>query len=89
MKAMIHSKMIDTLFTVATVSLDQWASQMVTVLETKKFGVAFCLAANFRDLFIKHYNFFPLFGGFGQRQRKVRIWFLPAGFLYHNLNPLS
>jgi hypothetical protein len=61
---------------------------MVT-LETKEVWVAFCLAANFRDLFIKHYNFFPLFGGFGQRQRKVRIWFLPAGFLYHNLNPLG
>jgi hypothetical protein len=40
---------------------------MVTVFGDKgKFGVAFCLAANFRDLFI-HYNFFPLFGGFGQK----------------------
>jgi hypothetical protein len=36
-----------------------------------KFGVAFCLAANFRDLFIKHYNFFPLFEALAKRQRKV------------------
>jgi hypothetical protein len=66
---------------VATVSLDQWASQMVTVLETKGSLSCILFGCQFWDLFIKHYNFFPLFGGFGQKTAESRIWFLPAGFL--------
>jgi hypothetical protein len=57
---------------------------MVTVLETKEVWVAFCLAANFRDLFIKHYNFFPLFGALAKDSGKSG--FVLAFRLYHNLN---
>lgn len=76
---------------VAPVSLDQWASQMVTVFGDKgKLGVAFCLAANFRDLFIQHYNFFPLFGGFGQKDSgKSGFGSCLQAFFYQNLNPLE
>jgi len=76
---------------VAPVSLDQWAQQLVTVFGDKgKLGVAFCLAANFRDLFIQHYNFFPLFGGFGQKDSgKSGFGSCLQAFFYHNLNPLE
>lgn len=76
---------------IAPVSLDQWASQLVTVFGNKgKLGVAFCLAANFRDLFIQHYNFFPLFGGFGQKDSgKSGFGACMQAFFYHNLNPLE
>jgi hypothetical protein len=40
---------------------------MVTVLETKESLGCILFGCQFRDLFIKHYNFFPLFGGFGQK----------------------
>jgi DNA primase len=76
---------------IAPISLDQWASQLVTVFGNKgKLGVAFCLAANFRDLFIQHYNFFPLFGGFGQKDSgKSGFGACVQAFFYHNLNPLE
>lgn len=76
---------------VAPISLDQWANQMVKVFGDKgKLGVAFCIAANFRDLFIKHYNFFPLFGGFGQKDSgKSGFGSCLQAFFYHNLNPLE
>lgn len=76
---------------VAPVSLDQWASQIVTVFGDKgKLGVAFCLASNFRDLFIQHYNFFPLFGGFGQKDSgKSGFGSCLQAFFYWNLNPLE
>lgn len=76
---------------VAPVSLDQWASQLVTVFGNKgKLGVAFCIAANFRDLFIQHYNFFPLMGGFGQKDSgKSGFGSCLQAFFYHNLNPLE
>jgi DNA primase catalytic core len=75
----------------APVSLDQWANQIVTVFGDKgKLGVAFCLAANFRDLFIQHYNFFPLFGGFGQKDSgKSGFGSCMQAFFYWNLNPLE
>jgi hypothetical protein len=76
---------------IAPVSLDQWANQLVKVFGDKgKLGVAFCLAANFRDLFIQHYNFFPLFGGFGQKDSgKSGFGSCLQAFFYWNLNPLE
>ena len=78
-------------YKVAPISLDQWANQMNKVFGDKgKLGVAFCIAANFRDLFIKHYNFFPLFGGFGQKDSgKSGFGSCLQAFFYHNLNPLE
>ncbi|MEO8532828.1 MAG: DNA primase [Flavobacterium sp.] len=75
----------------APVTIDQWADQMVRVFGDKgKLGVAFCFAANFRDLFIQHYNFFPLFGGFGQKDSgKSGFGSCLQSFFYWNLNPLE
>ena len=75
----------------APITIDQWADQMVTVFGDKgKLGVAFCIAANFRDLFIQHYNFFPLFGGFGQKDSgKSGFGSCLQSFFYWNLNPLE
>lgn len=75
----------------APVTIDQWASQMVTVWgNTGKLGIAFCIAANFRDLFLQHYNFFPLFGGFGQKDSgKSGFGSCLQSFFYYNLNPLE
>jgi hypothetical protein len=87
MKAMIHSKMIDTLFTKYSITRSMGITDGYCFGDKGKFGVAFCLAANFRDLFIKHYNF-PLFGVWPKRQRKVGFLAFRHSF-YHNLNPLS
>lgn len=75
----------------APVTLEQWANQMVTVFGDKgRLGVVFCIAANFRDLFIQHYNFFPLFGGFGQKDSgKSGFGSCLQSFFYWNLNPLE
>ncbi|MEZ0182625.1 DNA primase [Flavobacterium oncorhynchi] len=75
----------------APISLENWATQMVTVFGDKgKLGIAFCIAANFRDLFIQHYNFFPLFGGFGQKDSgKSGFGSCLQSFFYWNLNPLE
>lgn len=75
----------------APVTIDQWGDQMVTVFGDKgKLGVAFCFAANFRDLFLQHYNFFPLFGGFGQKDSgKSGFGSCLQAFFYWNLNPLE
>jgi hypothetical protein len=73
------------------VSLEQWMSQMVKVFGDKgKLGVAFCIASNFRDMFLKHYNYFPLFGGFGQKDSgKSGFGSCLQAFFYYDLNPLE
>lgn len=56
------------IYKVAPISLDQWMQQMVVIFGDKgKLAVAFTLAANFRDLFLQNYNFFPLMAGYGQK----------------------
>lgn len=50
------------------VRLDQWFNQLVKVFGIKgKLGAAFIISSCFRDLFLHHWKFFPLMGGFGQR----------------------
>jgi DNA primase len=78
-------------YKIAPISLDQWMSQMVTVFADKgRFGVVFALAANFRDIFLKHYNYFPLYGGFGQKDSgKSGFGSCLQAFFYYDLNPLE
>jgi len=78
-------------YKVAPISLDQWMNQMVKVFGKKgELGVALCIAANFRDLFLKHYNYFPLFGGFGQKDSgKSGFGSCLQAFFYYDLNPLE
>lgn len=50
------------------ITLKQWMDQMVLVFEDKgQIGILFNFATLFRDLFLKHYDFFPLLGGFGEK----------------------
>lgn len=75
----------------APISLETWAKQMVTVFGDKgKLGVAFCLASNFRDLFLTHFNYFPLMGGFGQKDSgKSGFGKCIQAFFFYDLQPLE
>lgn len=78
-------------YKIAPVSLDQWMMQMVKVFGNKgKLGVAFCLAANFRDLFLHNWEYFPLLGGFGQKDSgKSGFGTCIQAFFYYNLKALE
>lgn len=79
------------IYKVAPVSLDQWLHQMVKVFGDKgKLGTVFCVAANFRDLFLNNWKFFPLMGGFGQRDSgKSGFGSCLQAFFYYNLPALE
>lgn len=78
-------------YKIANVSIDQWMKQVVKVFGDKgKFGVIFCLAANFRDLFLTHYSYFPLMGGFGQKDSgKSGMGKVLQSFFFFDLLPLE
>lgn len=78
-------------YKIAPISLDQWMMQMVKVFGDKgKLGVAFCIAANFRDLFLANWKYFPLMGGFGQRDSgKSGFGNCLQSFFYYNLPALE
>lgn len=75
----------------ATPSLDAWMSQIVKVFGNKgKLGVAFVLAVNFRDLFLIHWKYFPILGGFGQRDSgKSAFGACLQSFFYNDLKALE
>lgn len=79
------------IYKMSPVSLDQWMHQMVKVFGDKgRLGVAFCIAANFRDLFLANWKYFPLMGGFGQRDSgKSGFGACVQSFFYWNLPPLE
>jgi hypothetical protein len=56
------------------------------LLSKGKFGLHFVWLPILGSIY-KHYNFFPLFGGFGQRSRDLVLAFRHS--FYHNLNPLE
>ncbi|WP_417365967.1 DNA primase [Flavobacterium beibuense] len=76
---------------VAPVSLEVWMKQMIRVFGNKgKIGILFCIAANFRDLFLKHWEYFPILGGFGQRDSgKSGFGSCLQAFFFYNLPPLE
>ena len=78
-------------YKISNVSMDQWMKQVVKVFGEKgKFGVIFCLAANFRDLFLTHYSYFPLMGGFGQKDSgKSGMGKVLQSFFFYDLLPLE
>lgn len=75
----------------AQVSIDLWMKQVVEVFGNNgKFAVAFCLAANFRDLFLLNYKYFPLLGGFGQKDSgKSGLGVVIQSFFFYDLLPLQ
>lgn len=79
------------IYKTSPITLDQWMNQMNIVWGDKgKFGIAFVLAANFRDLFLNHYDYFPLFGGFGQKDSgKSGFGTCLQSFFYYELKALE
>ncbi|UOX35287.1 DNA primase [Flavobacterium sediminilitoris] len=79
------------IYKIAPISLDQWMMQLVKVFGDKgKLGLAFCIAANFRDLFLANWKYFPLMGGFGQRDSgKSGFGNCLQSFFYFNIPPLE
>lgn len=79
------------IYKIAPISLEVWMKQMSTVFGDKgKFGIMFCIAANFRDMFLANWKYFPLLGGFGQRDSgKSGFGMCVQSFFYYNLPALE
>lgn len=75
----------------AMVSLESWMAKMIKVWGDKGvFAIAMCFAANYRDLFLKHWNYFPLMGGFGQKDSgKSGLGLCIQSFFYNNMDPFD
>jgi DNA primase len=73
------------------ITLLQWQKQMLTVFKSKgRIGILFNFAVLFRDLFLKNYDFFPLLGGFGEKDSgKSGFGKILQNFFFYNLEPLE
>ncbi|TXE18594.1 DNA primase [Psychroserpens burtonensis] len=73
------------------VSLDEWMQQMITVFAEKGLGgILFNFASCFRDLFLSHYDYFPLMGGFGEKDSgKSGFGKILQNFFYYRLPALD
>lgn len=73
------------------VSLTEWMNQFLTVFEEKgRIGILFNFATIFRDLFLTHYDFFPLLGGFGEKgSGKSAFGKVLQNFFFYNLDALE
>lgn len=78
-------------FKKAPVSLETWMNQVVKVFGDKgKLGIAWCLANNFRDIFLKHYTQYPLMAGIGQKDSgKSGLGKALQSFFFYDLQPLE
>lgn len=75
----------------SAITLEDWMQQMVLVFETKGItGILFNFGALFRDLFLTHYDFFPLLGGFGEKDSgKSGFGKILQNFFYYRLPPVD
>lgn len=78
-------------FKESTITLEQWMKQMVNVFQEKGIvGTLFNFASIFRDLFLSGYDFFPLLGGFGEKDSgKSGFGKILQNFFYYRLPPLD
>ncbi len=78
-------------FKESPIALDQWMGQMRTVFQEKgTVGILFVFASIFRDLFLTHYDSFPLLGGFGEKDSgKSAFGKIIQNFFYYRLPPLD
>lgn len=69
----------------------QWQKQMILVFQEKGIGgILFNFASIFRDLFLEHYDFFPLMAGFGEKDSgKSAFGKILQNFFYYRLPPLD
>ena len=75
----------------ATITLQDWMQQMVLVFkQTGILGILFNFGAVFRDLFLSHYDSFPLLGGFGEKDSgKSAFGKILQNFFYYRLPALD
>lgn len=75
----------------ASIGLKDWMGQMIKVFGDKGImGIVFNFASIFRDLFLSNYDFFPLLGGFGEKDSgKSGFGKILQNFFYYRLPPLD
>ncbi|MFL0106085.1 DNA primase [Tenacibaculum maritimum] len=75
----------------SSISLNDWQLQMKLVFQEKgTIGILFVFGAIFRDLFLSHYDFFPLLAGFGEKDSgKSAFGKVIQNFFYYRLPPLD
>ena len=73
------------------VTLNEWMTQMVSVFGEKgQMGIVFNFASLFRDVFIKNYKYFPLLGGFGEKDSgKSGFGECLQNFFYYQETPID
>ena len=73
------------------ITLEDWQKQMILVFKEKGItGILFNFGALFRDLFLAHYDFFPLLGGFGEKDSgKSGFGKILQNFFYYRLPALD
>ena len=75
----------------AAITIDEWMAQMIVVFQDKGItGILFNYGALFRDLFLTHYDSFPLLGGFGEKDSgKSGFGKILQNFFYYRLPPID
>ncbi|WP_052503493.1 DNA primase [Lacinutrix sp. Hel_I_90] len=75
----------------SSITLNDWMQQMIVVFKEKGIvGTLFNFGAIFRDLFLKHYDSFPLMGGFGEKDSgKSGFGKILQNFFYYRLPPVD
>ena len=73
------------------ISLEDWMKQMILVFQEKGItGILFNFGTLFRDLFLTHYDSFPLLGGFGEKDSgKSGFGKIVQNFFYYRLPPVD
>ena len=75
----------------APITITQWMDEMLTVFQEKgRLGILFNFATLFRDLFLRNYDYFPLLGGFGEKDSgKSGFGKIIQNFFFFGLEPLE
>ena len=78
-------------FKEASITINEWMDQMILVFGEKgTTGILFNFGALFRDLFLTHYDSFPLLGGFGEKDSgKSGFGKILQNFFYYRLPPID
>lgn len=73
------------------ITITEWMNQMIVVFQDKGItGILFNFGALFRDLFLTHYDSFPLLGGFGEKDSgKSGFGKILQNFFYYRLPPVD
>jgi hypothetical protein len=75
----------------SAITIEEWMNQMLLVFGDKGItGILFNFGALFRDIFLTHYDSFPLLGGFGEKDSgKSGFGKILQNFFYYRLPPVD